>query len=86
MGWVTRDFLILYRLCPTYCSLNLFRILGNVDSLYRKMGDNLSHHDVNWVYSFQTSKDIGYYLKTRVLAIRLIFYLSRPTRVWMRIF
>ena len=33
MGRVTRDFLIAYRLCPTQCFLNLFRILGSVDAL-----------------------------------------------------
>ena len=38
MGRVTRDFLIAYRLCPTQCSPNLFRILGSMDTLNEKMG------------------------------------------------
>lgn len=50
MGKVTRDFLISHRLCPTQCSPNLFRILGRVDMLNCKMGVNLTHHYVNWVY------------------------------------
>ena len=42
MGRVTRNFLIFYRLCPTQCSLNLFRVLSSVDMLNRKMGINLT--------------------------------------------
>lgn len=51
---------------------NLFRILGSVDALNRKMVVNLTHHDVNWVYNSQYLKDIGYYFKTRVPLVRLI--------------
>ena len=47
MGRVTRDFFIAHRLCPTQCSLNLFRILGSVDALNDKMRVNLTYHDVN---------------------------------------
>ena len=53
----------------------MFRILGNVDTLNEKLGIYLTHHDVNWVYSCQKGVDGGYYLKTRVPAIRLISYL-----------
>ena len=42
MGKVTRDFFISHRLCSTQCSPNLFRILGKVDVLNRKMGVNLT--------------------------------------------
>ena len=31
IGRVTRDFLMNYRLTPTQCSLNIFRVLGSVD-------------------------------------------------------
>ena len=72
MERVNRDFLIAHRLYSTQCSLNLFKILGSVDALNRKMGVNLTHHNVNWVYNGQYLKDIGYYLKTRVLLVRLI--------------
>lgn len=72
MGKVTRDSLFLFRLCPTQCAPNLFRVLGSVDALNDNMGVNLTHYDVNWVYSCQISKDMGYYLKSRVPAIKLI--------------
>lgn len=72
MGKVTRDSLFLFRLCPTQCAPNLFRVLGSVDALSDNMGVNLTHYDVNWVYSCQISKDMGYYLKSRVPAIKLI--------------
>lgn len=72
MGRVMKELLILYGLCPTQCSLNLFRVLDSVDRLNEKMDVNLTHHDVNWVYSFQNSKDTGFYLRTRVLVVCLI--------------
>ena len=77
MGKVTRDFLIFYRLCLTQCSPNLFRILGSVDMLNCKMGVNLTHHNVNWVYNCQNTKDTGYYFKTRVPSVRLISCLPK---------
>ena len=51
MGTVTRDYLRAYRLAPTQCALNMFRILGCVDALNEKMGLGLTHHDVNWIYN-----------------------------------
>ena len=50
----------------------MFRILGSVDALNEKMGLNLTHHDVNWVYNFHHLKGQGKYLKTRYLEVRLI--------------
>lgn len=47
MGKVTKDFLCLFRLCPTQCALDLVRILGSVDILNDKMSVSLTHHDVN---------------------------------------
>ena len=29
----------------------MFRILGSVDTFNEKMGLNLTHHDVNWIYN-----------------------------------
>ena len=57
MGRVTRDFLNLYKLFPTQCAANRFRILGCVDAINNKMGINLTHHDINWVYSFQRNNE-----------------------------
>ena len=51
IGRVTRDYLIACRLAPIQCASNKFRILGSVDALNEKMGVNLTHHDVNWVYN-----------------------------------
>ena len=51
MGRVTRDYLIAHKLSPTQCAPNMFRILGSVDAFNEKIGVNLTHHDVNWVYN-----------------------------------
>ena len=47
MGPVTRGYLRHFRLAPTQCADNVFRILGCVDALNEKMGLRLTHHDVN---------------------------------------
>ena len=47
MGMVIRDYLKAHRLAPTQCALNMFRILGSVDTLNEKMGLNFTHYDVN---------------------------------------
>ena len=39
MGRVTRDYLIVHRLCPYQCTPNLFRILGSVNALNDQIGD-----------------------------------------------
>ena len=72
IGRVTRDFRTLFRLCPTQCVPNMFRILGSVDALNEKMGINLTHHDINLICSCQNNKEANYYLKTWVPAVRLI--------------
>ena len=72
MDRITRNFLIFFRLCPTQCPRNLFKIVNSVARLNEKMGVNLTHHDINWVYSCQDSKGTRYYLQDRVPSIRLI--------------
>ena len=72
MGKVTRDYLIAHRLAPTQCAPNMVRILSSVDILNEKMGLELTHHDVNWVYNFHHLKGQGYYLKSRYPKVRLI--------------
>ena len=72
IGSVMRNYLRFVRLTPTQCVLNVFKILGCVDALNEKMGLQLTHHDVNWVYSLHHLKGKGYYLKTRQPEIRLI--------------
>ena len=72
IGPVIRDYLRFVRLAPTQCVPNVFRILRCVETLKEKMGLQLTHHDVNWVYNLHHLKGKGYYLKTRQPEIRLI--------------
>ena len=47
LGTVTKNYLRAYRLAPTQCAQNMFKILGSVDTFNEKMGLELTHHDVN---------------------------------------
>ena len=47
MGPVMRSYLRHFQLAPTQYTANMFRILGCVDALNKKMGLRLTHHDVN---------------------------------------
>ena len=40
-----------FRLSPTQCAPNMFRVLGSIKALNEKMNLNLTHHDVNWIYN-----------------------------------
>ena len=51
MGTVTRDYLRAHRLAPIQCAPNMFRVLDCVDTLNERMGLNLTHHDINWIYN-----------------------------------
>ena len=72
MGILTRNFLRFFRLSPTQCALNMFKVLGSIEVLNERMNLSLTHHDVNWIYNLHNLKGQGYYLKSRYLAIRLI--------------
>ena len=50
----------------------MFRILGSVDALNERMGLNLTHHDVNWIYNLHHLTSQRYYLKSRYPKVRLI--------------
>ena len=65
MGSVMRNYLRFVRLTPTHYVPNVFRILGCVDALNEKMGLQLTHYDVNWVYGLHHLKGKWYYLRTR---------------------
>ena len=80
MGRVMRDYLRFYRLAPTQCVPNIFRILGFVDALNEKMGLGFTHHDVNWVYNLHHLKGKGYYLKMRQPEIRFIQCLPESSK------
>ena len=72
MGPVMRGYLTYFRLTPTQCASNMFRILGSVDALNEKMGLRLTHHDVNYCYNLQHLKNKSYYMRTRDDRVRLI--------------
>ena len=72
MGPVMKNYLRHFRLAPTQCAANMFRILDYVDALNKKMGLRLTHHNVNWCYNLKKLKDKIYYTKTRDERVRLI--------------
>ena len=72
MGTITRNYLRFFRLSPTQRAPNMFRVLGSIEALNKRMDLNLTHHDVNWVYNLNHLKGQGYYLKSRYPAVRLI--------------
>ena len=86
IGRITRDYLRAYRLAPTQCASNMFRILGSVDALNEKMGLRLTHRDINWVYNLPHLKGQGYYLKSRHLEVRLIQCLPESNKGLNKIF
>ena len=72
IGTLTRNFLRFFRLSPTQCAPNIFRVLGSIEALNERMNLNLTHHDVNWIYNLHNLKGQGYYLKSRHSEVRLI--------------
>ena len=71
-GTITKNYLRFFRLSPTQCAPNMFRVLGSIEVLNEGMNLNLTHHDVNWIYNLQHMKGQGYYLKSRRSEVRLI--------------
>ena len=72
MGTITRNYLRFFRLSPTQCALNMFRVLGSIEALNEWMNLNLTHHNVNWVYNLHNLKGQWFYLKSRYPEVRLI--------------
>ena len=72
MSTLTRNFLTFFRLPPTQCAPNMFRVLESIEVLNERMNLNLTHHDVNQIYNLHNMKGQGYYLKLRYPKIRLI--------------
>ena len=72
MGNITRNYLRFFRLSPTQCAPNMFRVLGSIEALNERMNLQLTHHDVNWVYNLHHLMGQGYYLKSRYPEVRLI--------------
>ena len=80
MGRVTRDYLINHRLCPYQCVPNLFRVLGNVDTLNEQMGLVLTWHDVVHMYEYHSLADARYYLKSWSTIVRLVSCLPKSNK------
>ena len=80
MGRVTRDYLIVHRLCLHQYAPNLFRILGSVDALNEHIGLNLTWNDVVWMYKCHLLRDVGYYLKSRSSVVKLISCLPKSNK------
>ena len=72
MGTITRNYLKFFKMSPTQCAPNMFRVLGSIEVLNEGMNLNLTHHDVNWIYNLQHMKGQGYYLRSRHSEVRLI--------------
>ena len=56
MGTLTRNFFRFFRLSPTQCAPNMFRVLKSIEALNGRMNLNLTHHDVNWIYNLHNLK------------------------------
>ena len=80
IGRMTRDYLIAHRICLHQCAPNLFRVLSNVDALNEQMGLGLTWHDVVWMYECHLLADLGYYLKSRSLVVRLVSCLPKSNK------
>ena len=63
MSTITRNYLRFFRLSPIQCAPNMFRVLGSIEALNERMNLNLTHLDMDWVYSLHHLKGQGYYLK-----------------------
>ena len=57
MGTLTRNYFRYFRLSPTQCAPNMFRVLGCIETLNERMNLNLTHHDINWIYNLQYLKN-----------------------------
>ena len=47
MGNITRNYLRFFRLSPTQCAPNMFRVLEDIEVLNERMNLNLTYHDMN---------------------------------------
>ena len=56
MGTLIRNFLRFFRLSPTQCVQNMFKVLGSIEVLNERMNLNLTHHNVNWIYNLHHLK------------------------------
>lgn len=72
MSDLLRNFLRHFKVCPDQCTPNIFRVISFEVELNRGPGLSLIEHDINFVYSFQDNRTLGFYLKTQHGEVRLI--------------
>ena len=84
------DTLKYYGLCPDQLPPNFYRVVSCVNRLNQMFDLQLSHHNINHMYSLYGSKKTNYYLKVRDMSVRLISCLPDSNRnsagefVWVR--
>ena len=72
MSRLLTNFLMHFKVCPNQCTPNAFRVVSCVDELNKRLGLSLTEHDINYIYSFQVSKTLGFYFKVQHEEVRLI--------------
>ena len=65
MSKILTKFLRCFMLCPDQCTPNIFRQVSSVAELNRRFSLNLIKDDINFVYSFQDNKILGFYFKAQ---------------------
>ena len=80
MGRITRDYLCAHRLCPQQCAPNFFTVLGAIDALDRHLGLRLTWYDVAHLYEGHQQAQVGFYLKSRSNAVKLISCLPKSNK------
>ena len=66
------NFLRHFKVCPDQCTPNVFRVVGSVNELNKRLGLILTEHDINYIYSFQDSKISRFYFQIWHGEVRLI--------------
>ena len=66
------NFLRHFKVCLDQCTPNVFRVVGSVNELNKRLGLKLTEHDISYIYSFQDSKTSGFYFKIWHGEVRLI--------------
>ena len=80
MGRITRDYLHAHRLWPQQCAPNFFRVLGAIVALDRHLGLRLTWYDVAHLYEGHQKARVGFYLKSRSSAVKLILCLPKSNK------
>ena len=80
MRRITRDYLFNHKLTPHQCAPNMFRVLGTIDVLNKRMDLGLTWHDVVHMYKCHHLDKMGYYLKSRSEIVRLISCLPKSNK------